>query len=128
MQSTVRPSPLSSLQQVEEAQLMRHVEGRGRLVEQQELRLLHERLRQHDELLLAARELREAAVGQLGDAETRQRQLGVAARVRVLAATVGAHLDDLAHGEVEVEGEVLRHQRDLAGHLRGGGTCASARR
>src|SRR5665648_263500 len=94
------------LQQVEEPQLVRHVEGGGRLVEQQELGLLHERLRQYDELLLATRELREPAPSQLGDAETRQRQLGVGAGVCVLAAAVGAHLDDLAYREVEVEGEM----------------------
>ena len=71
------PVRVQLLEQVEEPQLVRDVEGRRRLVEQQQRRLLHERLRQHHELLLAAGELREAAARELGDAETRQRPLGV---------------------------------------------------
>ena len=76
------------LEQVEQAELVRDVERRGRLVEQQERRLLHERLREHHELLLAAGELREPAARQLGDPEARQRLLGVAAARGVLAAAV----------------------------------------
>ena len=111
------PSGVELLEQVEQPQLVRDVERGGGLVQQQERRLLHERLRQHHELLLAAGELREPAAREVGDPETRQRRLGVDAHRRVLAAAVRAHLDDFAHGEVEVEVEVLRHERDLARHV-----------
>ena len=95
---------------------MRDVEAEAGSSRSSSRRLLHERLGEHDELLLAAGELREAALGQLGDAEPPS-AAAVAPAASVLAAAVGAHLDDLAHGEVEVEVEVLRHERDLAGHV-----------
>ncbi len=104
-------------EQLEQAQLMRHIEARCRFVEEQDAGVLHERLGQHDHLLLAARELGEAALGKLGYAELAERRRGHAGRRALGAAAVGAHLDHLAHGKVELEREVLRHQGDLASHV-----------
>ena len=118
MQSTVRPSPFSMLEQVEQLELMGDVEGRGRLVEQQQLGLLHERLGKHHELLLAARELGEAAIRQLRDAETGQRLSGIAARPRSTLARQYEPISTTSRTErSKSERELLRHQRHLLGHV-----------
>ncbi len=86
------------------------VEGRGRLVEQQDGRLLGERAGQHRPLLLADRELGDVAPGELRiEAGEAQAALGV----QLLAGEPGRV------GEVRLDrplqqGRQLRHQRDLA--------------
>ncbi len=111
------PVAVQLAQQLEEGELVRDVEARRRLVQEQHAGALDERLGEHDHLLLAARELGEGALGEGGDAEPVERHGGGAGRRAVGAAAVGAHLDDLAHRQVELQGEVLGHEGDLAGDV-----------
>ena len=68
------------------------------------------------ELSLAAGELREATRAEAGNAEPRQYHVGILG-YRLATPTVGAHLHNLAHREIKVQVEVLRHERHLARHL-----------
>ena len=66
--------------------LATEVEGRRRLVEQEERRLLHERAAEHDPLLLAAAQGVEAAPGKRAEIEPRERAAGGLEIVRALVA------------------------------------------
>ncbi len=86
------------------------IEVRQRLVEQQHLRLDHDRARERDALLLAAGQLRRPAVGEGGEPDQVE-------RVRDLALDLGAR--ELA--ALEAEGDVLA-RRSCAATARSSGT------
>ena len=75
---------LQLAQEIDDLRLHRHVERRGRLIENQEFRLEHERPGDGDALALAARELvRVAVAGSPGSSPTsRQRARRRARRAR----------------------------------------------
>ena len=109
----------------EQVELVAHVEVGRRLVEEQERGVLCEGLRQRDPLLLAARQLRDRAPGEVGHVDGRQRGIDAGAVVRPQAfgpAEVGraAQGDDLLGGEVDRQLGLLAHQGDLAGALPSG--------
>ena len=95
---------------------MRDVERRSGLVEQEVRRLLLSACASTTSCFSPPESSENRPLGEVGDPETRQRLVGVAAGRRVLAEAV-APIDRLAHGEVEVEVEVLRHKRDLTRHV-----------
>ena len=89
-----------------------------RLVEQQQVGLVHQRGREHELLLHASREVLRLAVGELGEAHALEQ------RLRALAPHVGGHgadgreeLEVLGDGEVGIHREPLGHVADARRHL-----------
>ena len=105
------------------------VEVRERLVEQERLRLAHDRAAHRDALPLAAGELRRPPVEQVGEAEQlgdlvdAARDLGLRRAARLQPV---AHV--LAHGHVRVERVGLEDHRDVAAPRREVGDVAVADR
>ncbi len=73
-------------EQADDLLLVAHVEVRERLVEQQEVRTVDERLRDGDPLLLSARELGQPSVRVLASAHTLECLVDAAALIRTCAA------------------------------------------
>ena len=106
------------LQQVEHHRLHRHVERRGRLVENDEIGLERDRARDADARLLSAGQLMREAVEQIERQADLARQLLAARAQRIAALDVAQPQDrigDGAHrGEARIEavGRVLEHHLD----------------
>ena len=98
--------------------LVRRIEMRGRLVEEQHAGLLRQGHREHGTLTLAARHAVDAALGEIRRADVVQR---VCDGARVVGAERAERAeprgppqrDDLADGEREERLEDLRHDRDV---------------
>ena len=106
-------------EQLEQLELMAHVERRRRLVEHQGRRLLRQRPRQQHALALAARQLAERARRQLEDAGVGHGALGggdVGGGLEAERAEprASAHEHDLERRERELERLVLQHGGDQA--------------
>ena len=112
---TVRPSALHLGDHVVELMLIQRVEAAGRLVEDQQARLVHEGLHQPDLLLVAARILAEAPAGVEFEAVDQGLQIGLVDA----AAQVAEVCEDLRAGERGVErefaGQVADEPLDLGG-------------
>ena len=107
--STPQPSSRAELlDQPVEPRLARLVEPLRRLVEHQELRPAHQRLRQQRPLELPARERRELPPPELGDAHPLQRLRPLPPRRRRRAPRKRATVI----GSVAVDRELLRHVAD----------------
>ena len=111
-----------SRQQLEDVDLMVDVEVRRRLIQQQDVRVLGQRARDVDPLLLAARQVGHEAPGQVGRVrrtETVVNHGPVASTLPLPTAQVGRapHEHGLEHGEVEQLVPPLGHHRDGAGQL-----------
>jgi hypothetical protein len=106
-------------QERDDVALVAHVEVGERLVEQQQLGLAHERLGDGDALLLATRQLRHAALGQLASTHgvehvVHPRALGAAQRSQPPAGATQPqrHQVPRPHGLADGGGVVLRHVPD----------------
>src|SRR5258706_10119327 len=100
----------------EQAQLLPHegarlrIEPGGRLVEEEELRIVHERAREHEAALHAAGQLLDAASrARLQRRELEQARQSLFHRLLVDAEVTPVHDEVLAHGEVGIEVVDLRH-------------------
>ena len=109
----------SSDEQADDLLLVAHVEVRERLVEQQEVRTVDQRLRDGDPLLLSARELGQPSVRVLASAHTLECVVDPAALIRTCAPQPPSATGDAERHEVaapdrvaDVRRVVLRHVPD----------------
>ena len=87
------------------------------IVEQQQLRIQHQRPRHREHLLLAARQRARVLTPPLAeDRKQLEHALQVASGVALLAPGVQADAEILLHGEVHEGAAPLRHVRDAHGH------------
>ena len=92
----------------------RGVERRQRLVEQQRVRLEHQRAAERDALLLAAGELRRQALGESAEADLiEHRQRALAPFVERDAAHAQRIRDVLPHAHVREQRVALEHDRRI---------------
>ena len=113
------PLAVQPLHQIEQRRLAGDVQVVRRLVQQQDLRLLRQRHRQHDPLALPPRELPERPPRQRRRPHRRQRPLRdppVRRRVAAQPVDIGAATQQHQLLYLKVEGDLqsLRHQRDPA--------------
>src|SRR6185436_11504460 len=109
--------------------------GRG-LVEQHHLRIVHQRARDHDALLLAARKRRRLGVRLVGDLQlVEQPRRARLALPRLQPEVAAVEHEQLAHGQLAVEVAHLRHDGEaplhparVLAHLGAGHHDAAARR
>ncbi len=88
-------------------------EAFGRLVEDQQARVGHQRAADREHLLLAARELLAAVAEPLGQArEGREHAVERPARARPSAPAARRHHEVLAHREVREDAAAFRHVAD----------------
>ena len=107
---------LQVLDQIEHLRLDRRVEAGGRLVQDEQRRVLGERHRDHDPLLHAAGELMGVAVHHgacVGDLHLLERRLRALHRLLSLHAAHGEHLGDLP---ADADRRVQRRARVLVDH------------
>ena len=111
----VTPSRLSSWNSARISVGRAAVEGAGRLVGEQEARVVHERPRDGDALLLAARQLHGAMVGAVREADAAERLQGALAAGPAVEAGIDHRQFDIAqrvHARQQVE--LLEDEADLA--------------
>ena len=106
-----------SAEEPEELLACAEVEARGRLVEEQQFGVGHDRARDLHPLLLAVGEAAEATLGESLEAPLLEHALGTA-EVDLLVFLVPAAGDRVGRGEHDIEHGLVA--RDLAGHRRGG--------
>ena len=93
------------------------IEAAGRFVAQHERRLLHERARDRDPLLLTARQLPREPVGDVAEPDAGER--GAAARLGVATGHLGEELHVLERGQGRHQVEELEHEPDPIPSVRG---------
>jgi hypothetical protein len=116
--------PVPDAQVVENPRLRRVVERRERLVEQQRIRIGHQRPRERRALPLAARDCARLARAQIRDAERREDRIGSPLRLGAIQMRDPV-LDVLEHAEMREQREILR---DVADPAPGRGKVDAARR
>jgi hypothetical protein len=109
-----------ALKLLHKAELMMHVEVRRRLVQKQQIGVLHKRLRQEDALPLAPAQGLHGAFGEAAEADLLQRVVGALAVGSGVAGQPGlvrraAQQHEVLDGEVKRELRGLPHEGQAAG-------------
>jgi hypothetical protein len=111
--STVWPSLVQAGDELPQSLAQLDVDAGGGLVQHDDLRLVHQRLRHQHAALHAARELAHVGIGLVGQAQA-DKQFVDPVVVVFDAEIAGLDAQRLAHGEEGVEHQLLRHHAELA--------------
>ena len=113
----VRPSVCSARKMSHSASRACGIQSDGRLVEEEDLGLVDERARDHQALLLPARQVLDARLAAVAEAHAREDLLGALARHRAREAEVGGVEDQvLQHRQPAVGIGALGHDPDAPAH------------
>ena len=114
-----RPRPVDAVQKLHDADRRLRIEVSGRLVGDQQTRVVHERARNRDALLLATGEFSRQTPTLLGEANEREHFLDLAADLaRRLADDLQRVGDVVGCGAIAEEFEVLEDATDGAAQVR----------
>ena len=104
------------------------VEADGRLVQNDQLRLVHERIGQADSLAIAFGQMADDLAAHLGQTALLHDRLGpFAAPANAQTLQPGPELEVFAHPHVEMQRIILRHVTNAAAHFVGLGEHVEAR-